>query len=189
MKELVGLLVSVHTGNNEDLSKDEQASVEIELDGFVGDKHKSFERVAWPGDKDPAGTVRRNERQWSGVSVEELAIIGQKMDLKEPLTAATLGANICVERIPDFSRLPASTRLIFPSGAVLVVEECNPPCADMGAKITAKYTTRSGERAAGHLFASRAFGLRGVVGVVDVPGVINAGDKVVVQIVEPPVGD
>jgi hypothetical protein len=59
----------------------------------------------------------------------------------------------------------------------------------MGAKITAKYTTRSGERAAGHLFASRAFGLRGVVGVVDVPGVINAGDKVVVQIVEPPVGD
>ena len=189
MKELVGLLVSVHTGNNEDLSKDAQASVKIELDGFVGDKHRGFERVAWPGDKDPAGTVRRNERQWSGVSVEELAIIGQKMDLKEPLTATTLGANICVERIPDFSRLPASTRLIFPSGAVLVVEECNPPCADMGEKITAKYTTRSCERAAGHLFASRAFGLRGVVGVVDVPGVINAGDKVVVQIVEPPVGD
>jgi hypothetical protein len=31
------------------------------------------------------------------------------------------------------------------------------------------------------LFASRAFGLRGVVGVVDVAGVIEAGDKVVVQ--------
>ncbi|MCH8890698.1 MAG: hypothetical protein IH827_06445 [Myxococcales bacterium] len=189
MKELVGLLVSVHTGNNEDLSKDAQASVKIELDGFVGDKHRGFERVAWPGDKDPAGTVRRNERQWSGVSVEELAIIGQKMDLKEPLTAATLGANICVERIPDFSRLPTGTRLFFPSGAVLVVEEGNPPCADMGAKITAKYTTRSGERAAGHLFASRALGLRGVVGVVDVPGVIHTGDKVVVQVAEAPVDD
>ena len=186
MKERVGSLVSVHTGNNEDLSKDEQASVRAELDGFVGDKHRGFERVAWPGDKDPAGTVRRNERQWSGVSVEELAIISQKMDLKESLTAETLGANICVEGIPDFSRLPSGTRLMFPSGAVLAVEECNPPCADMGAQIAAKYTTRSGERAAGHLFASRAFGLRGIVGVVDVPGVINAGDKLVVQVYEPP---
>ena len=189
MKERIGSLVSVHIGNNEDLSKDEQASVEVELDGFVGDKHKSFERVAWPGDKDPAGTVRRNERQWSGVSVEELAIIEQKMDLKEPLTATALGANICVEHIPNFSRLPTGTRLIFPSGAVLVVEEYNPPCADMGAQITAKYTTRSGERAAGHLFASRAFGLRGVVGVVDVPGVIHAGDRVIVQALKPLLSD
>ena len=186
MKEQVALLVSAHAGNNEDLSKEECASVEVELEGFVGDKHRGFERVAWPGDKDPAGTVRRNERQWSGVSVEELAIIEQKMDLKEPLTAAVLGANLCVEGIPDFSRLPSGTRLLFPSGAVLVVEECNPPCSDMGEQITAKYTTRSGERAAGHLFASRAFGLRGVVGVVDVAGVIKAGDEVVVQIVDPP---
>lgn len=181
MKELVGLIVSVHTGDSEDLSKGEFESVKVELDGFVGDRHRGYERVAWPGDKDPAGTVRRNERQWSGVSVEELAIIAQKMDLKEPLTAAALGANICVERIPDFSHLPTGTRLMFPSGAVLVVEECNPPCSDMGEQITAKYTTSSGERAAGHLFASRAFGLRGVVGVVDVPGVIEAGDEVVVQ--------
>jgi hypothetical protein len=181
MKEIEGLLVSVHTGDNEDLSKDEQSSVKVELDGFVGDRHRGYERVAWPGDKDPEGTVRRNERQWSGVSVEELAIIGQKMNLKEPLTAAALGANLCVERIPNFSQLPAGTRLIFPSGAVLVVEECNPPCSDMGEQITAKYTTSTGERAAGHLFASRAFGLRGVVGVVDVAGVIEAGDKVLVQ--------
>jgi hypothetical protein len=184
MKEQVGSLVSVHSGDNEDLSKDERVSVKAELDGFVGDKHRGFERVAWPGDKDPAGTVRRNERQWSGVSVEELAMIGQKMDLKEPLTAAALGANICVEHIPDFSQLPAGTRLHFPSGAVLAVEECNPPCADMGEQITAKYTTSSGDPAAGHLFPSKAFGIRGVVGVVDVPGVINAGDKVVVQINE-----
>jgi MOSC domain-containing protein YiiM len=186
MKELICTLVSVHAGDSEDLSKEDRASVTVELDGFPGDRHRGFERVAWgAGDKDPEGTVRRNERQWSGVSVEELAIIERKMDLKEPLTAAALGANICVEGIPSFSQLPKSTRLLFPSGAALAVEECNPPCSDMGAQITAKYTARSGERAAGHLFASRAFGLRGVVGVVDVPGVIRAGDKVVVQMDEP----
>jgi len=83
MKELVGSLVSVHAGNNEDLSKEEQSTIEAKLDGFAGDKHSGFERVAWRGDKDPEGTVRRNERQWSGVSVEELAIISKKMDLKE----------------------------------------------------------------------------------------------------------
>jgi MOSC domain-containing protein YiiM len=188
MKELVGLLVSVHAGNNDDLSKEEQASVEAKMDGFAGDKHSGFERVAWRGDKDPEGTVRRNERQWSGVSVEELAIIEKKMDLSAPLTATTLGANLCVEGIPDFSRLPKSARLVFPSGAVLAVEEGNPPCSDMGEQITAKYTTNSGEPAAGHLFASRAFGLRGVVGVVDVPGVIKAGDKVVVQLLDEPAG-
>lgn len=189
VKECLGTLVSVHAGMNEDLSKDALTSATVELDGFVGDRHRGFERVAWPGDKDPAGTVRRNERQWSGVSVEELAVISEKMDLQEPLTAATLGANVCVEGIPDFSRLPMGTRLHFPSGAVLVVEEGNPPCSDMGAQITAKHTTRSGGRAAGHLFASRAFGLRGVVGVVDVPGVINAGDEIVVRTSEPSVGD
>jgi hypothetical protein len=59
----------------------------------------------------------------------------------------------------------------------------------MGERITAKHTTQTGERAAGHLFPSRAFGLRGVVGVVDVPGVIQAGDKVIVQLVDAPADD
>ena len=186
MKELVGTLVSVHAGNNEDLSKDAHASVKAELDGFAGDRHKGFERKAFSGESEPVGTVRRNDRQWSGVSVEELAIIQQRMDLKEPLTAATLGANICVQGIPDFSRLPKGTRLIFPSGAKLVIEAYNPPCADMGAQISAKYTTKSGKQAAGTLFPKHSVGLRGVVGVVDVPGVIDEGDRVTVQVYEPP---
>jgi hypothetical protein len=184
MKELVGSLVSVHTGNNEDLSKDAQSSAKAELDGFVGDKHRGFTRVAWPEDPEPTGTVRRNERQWSGVSIEELAMIQQRMDLVEQPTAATLGANICLEGIPNFSRLPKGTRLIFPSGAMLLVEECNPPCVDMAAQIAAKHTTNSGEPVAGRMFPKYALGLRGVVGVVDVPGIITAGDRVIVQVYE-----
>ncbi len=184
MKELVASLVTVHTGNNDDLSKYAQASAKAELDGFVGDKHRGFTRVAWPEDPEPTGTARRNERQWSGVSVEELAMIQQRMGLKEPLTAATLGANICLEDVPDFSRLPKGTRLIFPSGAVLLVEECNPPCAEMGVQIADKHTTNSGEPVAGKMFPRHALGLRGVVGVVDVPGIINAGDRVIVQVYE-----
>jgi MOSC domain-containing protein YiiM len=186
MRELVGSLLSVHTGDNEDLSKHARQSAKLELDGFVGDKHKGFERIAASYDRDPTGTLRRNERQWSGVSVEELAIIRERLDLKEPLDAATLGANLCVEGIPEFSRLPKGSRLVFPSGAVLLVEEGNPPCADMAEQIAAKHTTNSGEPVEGRMFPKRAMGLRGVVGVVDVPGGIEVGDRVIVQVYEPP---
>ncbi len=185
MKKLVGTLVSVHTGNNPDYSKDAQPSARMELDGFVGDKHRSFERIAQSYDPDPTGTVRRNERQWSGVSNEELAIIADRLDLKEPLMAATLGANVCVEGIPAFSRLARGSRLVFPSGAVLVIEECNPPCVDIADQIVAAHTTRSGDPVAGKMFPKHAMGLRGVNGVVDIAGVIEAGNRVVVEVNDP----
>ena len=192
MKKLVGTLVSVHTGSkadyntgdDEDYSKASRPSAQVELDGFVGDRHRGFERIAAAYDPDPTGTVRRNERQWSGVSLEELAVIRERLDLKEPLMAATLGANICVEGIPDFSRLARGSRLVFPSGAVLVVEECNPPCADIAVQVAAAHTTHSGEPVAGKMFPKCAVGLRGVVGVVDVAGTIEAGDSVVVEVNE-----
>ena len=182
MSELDARVVSVHSGDHEDLHKDVFESVEVDFEGFPGDRHRGFTRVAWQGDKDPEGTVRRNERQWSGVSVEELAIIGQRMDLERSLEASTLGANLCVEGISDFSQLPRGTRLIFPSGAVLLVEETNPPCKDMGQQIAAAYATRAGKPADYRLFPRHSIGLRGVVGVVDVPGLIRAGDRVVVEI-------
>lgn len=185
MKKRVGTLVSVHAGDNADYSKGAKPSVQVELDGFVGDKHRGFERVAASYDPDPTGTIRRNERQWSGVAQEELAIIAERLDLKEPLMAATLGANICVEGIPDFSTLARGSRLVFPSGAVLVIEECNPPCADMGVQVAAVHTTRSGGAVAGKMFPKYALGLRGVVGVVDVAGKIAPGDRVVVEVKDP----
>jgi hypothetical protein len=184
MKEVTGRLVSVHAGDNEDYSKPTEPSLEVALDGFPNDKHRGFERIAQSWDAEPNGTVRRNERQWSGVSVEELKVVGSKMDLAEPLMAATLGANVCFEGIPDFSKLPKGTRLVFPSGAVLVVEEDNPPCLWMAEQLAEVHTTCSGAPVEGKLFPKHAMGLRGVVGVVDVPGVIREGDTVVAKVYE-----
>ena len=185
MKEVTGTLRSVHAGNNEDYSKPVTTSAEVELEGFPGDKHRGFQRTAQSWDSEPTGTARRNERQWSGVSVEELEVIRTRLDLREPLTAATLGANVCVEGVPNFSRLPKGSKLVFPSGAVLVVEEDNPPCTWMAEQIVAKHTTNSGEPVLGKMFPKYALGLRGVVGVVDVPGVINQDDSVIVMRYEP----
>jgi hypothetical protein len=186
-KTLNGKLVSVHMGDNEDLRKQSQPVLMAEIGGFAGDKHQGPVRKTWQGEWQPAGTIRRNEREWSGVSVEELAHISERLDLTESLSPATLGANLCIEGIPDFSLLPKGTTLWFPSGAVLLVEEYNPPCAEMGEQIAANYSTHSGQALTRQSWLRPAAGRRGVVGVIDVPGEIRAGDEIEVRIYEEPV--
>jgi hypothetical protein len=94
MKRLVGKVDSLHLGVSEEtLGKEICKSLDAHLSGFAEDRHNAFERQAWAGDdKQAEGTRRRNERQWSAVSVEELAEISDAMDLQESLSAADLGA-------------------------------------------------------------------------------------------------
>lgn len=185
-RTISGRVVSVQAGSNEDLSKDSHASIDVELDGIAGDAHRSFERATWAGDKQPKGTRRRNERQWSAVSMEELAEIGEAMLLERPPSAADLGANLCISGIPELSRLPKGTLLRFPSGAELVVEEYNPPCRAMSEQVASKYRTRNGQAPSATAFSTAAKLLRGIVGVVEVPGRIHAGDEVEVEIYATP---
>jgi len=186
MKSIAATVVSVHTGGSDQLSKEEQSSIIVELDGVVGDRHRSFSRETWAGDKQPKGTVRRNERQWSAVSVEELAEIQEAMDLTEPLTATALGANLCFEGVAELSRLPKGTIMRFPSGAELMVAELNPPCLDMGTKLAETMQTRSGAPLQNTTFSKASKLLRGVVGVVEVAGIINPGDEVEIILYEHP---
>ena len=186
MKKIVAQVVSVHVGAQDELGKEEHPGVQIELDGIVGDRHQSYKRSCWAGDKQPEGTIRRNERQWSAVSTEELAEIQAAMDLSESLTAASLGANLCITGIAELSRLPKGTVLKFPSGAELIVEEYNPPCHGMGKKLASMYTTKSGEPLSSTAFSKAAKLIRGIVGSVEVAGTISAGDEVTVELYETP---
>jgi len=186
VEKITAQVVSVHAGSNDDLSKDEHPTIQVELNGVVGDRHQSFERSAWQGDKQPKGTTRRNERQWSAVSLEELAEVEDEMDLGEPLTATVLGANLCLTGLRELSRLPKGTLLKFPSGAELAVEEFNPPCHDMGKKLASMYKTRSGESLPSTAFSKAAKHNRGVVGVVEVAGSISAGDEVTIELYATP---
>ena len=186
MTALKGTVVSVHAGKNDDMSKDQHDSIEVELDGIVGDAHRSISRQCWAGDKQPKDTVRRNERMWSAVSVEELAEIADGMDITDELTPTELGANLCISGIAQLSRLPKGTVLKFPSGAELIVVEYNPPCLDMGTKLAETHTTNSGKPLEPTEFSKVAKLKRGIVGVVDVAGPINAGDEVEVTVYETP---
>lgn len=186
MNTTVGQLDSVHIGApGSEFSKDACTSVQAELDGIVGDRHRSVQRETWAGDKQAEGTVRRNERQWSAVSVEELEFMQQEMDISEALTATILGANFCFKGIPKLSQLAKGTILQFPSGAELMVEEYNPPCPEMAAKLASIFTKNSGEPLGSSDFPKAAKFSRGLVGIVEVAGVINAGDTVTVKPYEP----
>ena len=57
MKRLVAQVVSIHVGAKDKLRKDERPSIEVALDGIVGDRHQSYERSTWQGDKQAEGTV------------------------------------------------------------------------------------------------------------------------------------
>ncbi len=187
MKTIKGQLVSVNIGSaGTDLVKEPCQSLQAELDGFVGDRHRSLQRECWKGDKQAEGTLRRNERMWSAMSVEEITSIEQKMDLKETLKASDLGVNLCFKDIPDFSHLPKGSTLIFPSGAALMVEEYNPPCKEMGQKIASLYTTNSGKTIADADFSRHGKYCRGLVGVIEVSGIITAGDEVIIKLPQLP---
>ena len=186
MKKITGTVVAVNAGTNDDLSKTPQQSISIELDGIVGDTHRGYVRKCWQGDKQPKGTTRRNERQWSAMSVEEVADLSEALDLTESLDGATLGTNLYLAGVPELSRLPKGTLLKFPSGAELIVEEYNPPCLGMGKQIASSYATRSGKPLSDTDFSKAAKLTRGIVGVVEAVGDVHAGDAVEVVIYETP---
>ena len=179
MKKIIGKIDSLFLGViEEELIKRSVKQLEFRLDGVIGDRHAGFERVTWEGDdKQVANTLRRNERQWSAVSSEELDEISEKMNLRVPLNAGDIGANFCVSGANNFSKLPKGTIFKFDSGVELIVEEYNPPCLGMSKNLSQKILDKNGNVLDETLFLQVAKYLRGLVGVVEVPGIIHKNDE------------
>ena len=188
MDSIFGRIEALYLGvPGEHLVKQPRPVLQAELDGFKGDRHGTFQRESWgAGDKQPAGVTRRNERQWSAVSQEELTEINLEMNLTEPVSAGSIGANLCISGIPDLSQLPKGTIFKFPSGAELMVEEYNPPCLDVSKTLASMHSTISGEVLKDNAFSEAAKFRRGLVGVIEVAGEINVGDELEVYIYTPP---
>ncbi len=182
METMQGRVVSAFLGAPGTLSKSNQTSLEFAFDGVVGDRHRGPTRRAWPKtDKQPEGTERRNERQWSAVAQEDLNVVSEKLNLVAPLAAGDVAVNLSIEGIPDFSRLPRGTTFTFAGGVVLMVEEYNPPCSRMSQFVAEQYPTRGGEPLAKTDFIDASKFCRGLVGVVEVPGVVSVGESVAIS--------
>jgi hypothetical protein len=170
--------------------------VGVTFHGFDGDQHSGI--VMASGSRTPFyphGTEIRNSRQVSIVSAEELAEVAALLELSE-LPPAWLGANLLVSGIPNLTLLPGMTRLFFSSpatagsatsgasrgsGAVLLAQGENHPCSTAGAEVA----RQSGVPGLAAEFAGAARHRRGIVAVVERPGEICKGGRVVIDL--PPV--
>lgn len=160
--------------------------LDLGMAGIPGDRHsgltrRSTAREPWL----PRGTVLRNDRQLSVLSREELALIAIGLGIPQA-TPELVGANLLVEGIADLSRIAPGSHLAiggawdgkrkFDGSALLRVEAYNQPCRGPGRKLAAAFGQPSLEFA----FPKVAASLRGLVLSVALPGVIRAGDPVVV---------
>ena len=145
----------------------------LDFGGLLGDSHYGTTRPACVRVEDlyPEGTPIRNTRQISIVSSEELYLIAQDMGL-EKVEPELVGANLVIEGIPDFTLLPPSSRLQFPSGATVTVDMINLPCNFPAREIEKVYPGK------GKHFKASALERRGVTAWVEREGDISVGDKV-----------
>ena len=155
------------------LEKISQTRLEMTLDGVVGDCHAGRTRQSDSRTlkQYPRGMEIFNSRQVSIASIEELSEVAQRMDIPE-VKPEWLGANLLVKDIPDFTLLPPASRLIFSSGATLIIDLENHPC---------KYPAEVIERhhpGKGLSFPKLAIQKRGVVAYAEHGGAIAVGDTI-----------
>jgi MOSC domain-containing protein YiiM len=128
--------------------------------GLEGDRHAGLTHRSGVRQKHlPKGTEIKNARQLSLVSVEELAQIAAALAL-DRIDYRWLAANVLVRGAPRLTQVPPGTRLVFSSGAVLVVDGENEPCRKVGKAIAR--ATGSDEVIASR-FVKAAHQLRGLV--------------------------
>ena len=169
--------ILVNSTPDEDLSSSRIQSVDVSYKGLEGESHSGLVRQSCVRVRNlyAEGTEIRNTRQISILSVEDLAQIAENMGVTG-LEPEWVGANLLVSGIPNFTKIPPSTRLIFESGAALVVDMENSPCKYPGEIIDRHHPGM------GKLFAKAAYGLRGVTAWVEREGQINTGDSIRVNI-------
>ena len=155
------------------------AALDLTYEGIPGDRHAGLYRRSGPREPwYPRGTPMRNERQLSILSLEENAQIAGALGIAE-LKAEWIGGNIVLSGVPQLSRLPPRTLLMFPSGATIRIDGDNGPCRKSGAAIAAHVAGRP-DIEFGFVEAARR--RRGILGWVEREGRVHPGDPVRLRI-------
>ncbi|MTH97670.1 MOSC domain-containing protein [Roseibium sp. RKSG952] len=171
----------MQTPQADDFQTRKVSGLTLTLEGIPGDRHGGYTRCS--GGREPyypRGTEMCNERQVSILSEEELRSIARRMDVRA-VEAEWIGGNILVKGLANLSLIPPRTRLVFEGGAVIRVDGDNRPCRYAGKAIAANYPDRDGLDL---LFPKVAQRLRGLVGFVEKPGTIRAGESVTAHVPE-----
>ncbi|MTI45486.1 MOSC domain-containing protein YiiM [Roseibium hamelinense] len=165
----------------EDFQTKPVEGLDLTFEGIPGDRHAGFTRRS--GGREPwyaRGTEMCNERQVSILSIEEMDEIAKRMKIPK-LAAGWIGANIVTSGLVRLSLIPPRTRLVFEGGVVVRVDGDNVPCRIAGGAIAEHVPGREGLDL---LFPKVARRLRGLVGFIEVPGKIKAGETVTAHVPE-----
>ena len=164
------------------LASEPLEAAELVWGGIAGEAHGGVTRPSCSRvlSQHPRDTEIANVRQLSILSEEELAGIAAEMGL-DRLEPAWLGASVAVKGLPDFTRLPPSSRLQADSGATLVIDMENRPC-QLPAKVIEAAHPGFGKR-----FKPAAEGRRGVTAWVERPGRVALGDRLRLHVPDQPV--
>jgi hypothetical protein len=120
----------------------------------------------------------RNERQLSILSREELAIIAGRLNIRE-IKPEWIGCSMVLDGFENLSRLPPRTLLFFDGGVTIKIDGDNGPCKFAGRAIAEHYEGRDD---IGLEFSKQAKNLRGLVGWVEKPSIIEQGEKFVARV-------
>ena len=153
----------------------------LTYEGVEGDRHAGLTRKA--GGREPwyrRGSEMRNERQLSVVCAQELADTASAMEI-DRIEPGWIGANLVLAGVPQLSFLPPRSLLLFEGGVTIKVDGQNAPCRFAGEGVAAHYPHRD-TKALALSFAKLAQGKRGLVGWVERPGTIKAGETVTVVV-------
>ena len=183
VRKLTGRVAGVFVAPFDHFVTRETTALTLDFEGIEGDFHRGHTRRS--GSREPwykRDTEMRNERQLSIVSPDELALVAERMELKE-VKPEWIGANLLLEGIPHLSMLPAGTLLFFKGGATLKVDAQNGPCRLSGRSI-AENAGMADKEAGALLFPKVAKRLRGLVAWVEKPGRIAAGEEISVRVPE-----
>ena len=157
--------------------KSKTGEIMLTLDGPVGDCHTG------PSRKSDSRTLAlykrgldiRNVRQLTLLSVEELAAIAEALSI-DHVDPSWFGANMVFSGIRELTYLPPSSRLQFPSGAVIVVDMENFPCGQIDAVVAQHHPEVKGR------VVKTSMHKRGLTAWVEREGVVRMGDEATIFI-------
>ncbi len=180
-KKKQGTVEGVFAALGEGFVTRRQDVLALSFEGIAGDRHHGLTRLS--NSREPwyeRGTIMRNEQQVSILCLDELAQLARDLDIDQ-LKPEWIGGNILLSGIPFLSLLPPRTLLMFSGGVTIRVDGFRGPCRKSGASIAENF---AGRKELELLFPKIAKHRRGLVGYVEVPGRIKAGEAVVARIWE-----
>jgi hypothetical protein len=150
--------------------------LDLDFGGPIGDRHHGLTMKSDTRQSKhfPRGTEIRNHRQVSLVEATELQDVAASMGITE-IEPGLIADNIYLRGAKDLTLLPKMTRLVFSSGAVIMLGGENDPCTIAGAMIGEIHGTTP------QAFPKAAIHKRGVTGWVEHPGAIRPGDTVEIR--------